>query len=108
MMRLPMKKLMQPRFVTTLPALIAISVLLRAAPLAAQHVDAPSGRQTTTEFHTPALTPGIYLINFLFLYIANPDVAANLPAYKAPIPQPVVDCLEQNPAGCPYAAFRHY
>ena len=36
------------------------------------------------------------------------DVAANLPAYKAPIPQPVVDCLEQNPEGCPYAAFRQY
>jgi hypothetical protein len=64
--------------------------------------------QTTTEVYAPSLTPAIYLINFLFLYVANPDIAASLPAYKAPVPQPVVDCLEQNPTGCPYAAFRHY
>jgi len=65
-------------------------------------------RRTSTRSYTPSLTPAIYLINFLFLYTANPEVAANLPAYKAPIPQPLVDCLEQSPSGCPYAAFRHY
>ena len=30
-----------------------------------------------------------------------------MPAYKAPIPKAVVACLEQNPNGCPYAAFAH-
>jgi hypothetical protein len=40
--------------------------------------------------------------------MANPDLAAYMPAYKAPIPQPVVDCLEQNPTGCPYADYRRY
>jgi hypothetical protein len=40
--------------------------------------------------------------------MANPDLAAYMPAYKAPIPQPVVDCLEQNPTGCPYADYRQY
>jgi hypothetical protein len=40
--------------------------------------------------------------------MANPDLAAYMPAYKAPIPQPVVDCLEQNPTGCPYADYHQY
>ena len=103
-----MNRLMQTRIVATLPVILAVSVFLRATPLAAQHLKASAVPQTTTEFYAPSLTPAIYLINFLFLYIANPDIAENLPAYKAPIPQPVVDCLEQNPTGCPYAAFRQY
>ncbi len=40
--------------------------------------------------------------------MANPDLAAYMPAYRAPIPQAVVDCLEQNPMGCPYADYRRY
>src|SRR5436305_35384 len=40
--------------------------------------------------------------------MANPDLAAYMPAYKAPIPQPLVDCLEQNPMGCPWADYRQY
>ena len=42
--------------------------------------------------------------------MANPDLAAYMPAYKAPIPQAVVDCLEQNPTGtgCPYADYSQY
>ena len=40
--------------------------------------------------------------------MANPDLAAYMPAYRAPIPQPVVDCLEQNPMGCPWADYRRY
>jgi hypothetical protein len=60
------------------------------------------------EVYAPSLTPAIYLVNFVFLYMANPDLAAYLPAYKAPIPQPVVDCLEQNPTGCPWADYRRY
>ena len=50
----------------------------------------------------------MYLVNFVLLYMANPDIAAYMPAYKAPIPQPVVDCLEQNPTGCPYADYHQY
>ena len=40
--------------------------------------------------------------------MANPDLAAYMPAYRAPIPQPLVDCLEQNPMGCPWAIYRRY
>jgi hypothetical protein len=101
-----MKGLMQTRTVATLPVILATAVFLCAAPLAAQHLEASPGHKTATEFYAPSLTPAIYLINFLFLYVANPDVAAYMPAYKAPIPQPVVDCLTQNSTGCPYAAVR--
>ena len=79
--------------------MLTLAAFLRAAPVPAQHLEA-SPSKAATEFYAPSVTPAIYLINFLFLYIANPDVAANLPAYKAPIPQPVVDCLNQNPTGC--------
>jgi len=103
-----MKESVQPRIVATLPVILAISIFLRATPLGAQHVEAPPGRQTAAEVYAPSVTPAIYLINFLFLYIASPDVAASMPAYRAPIPQPVIDCLEQNPTGCPYAAFKQY
>ncbi len=98
---------MQTRLCVRAPVILAIALVLRASPLAGEQVDAPPG-QGTVQFYTPSLTPAIYLINFLFLYIANPDIAAYLPAFKAPIPQAVIDCLEKNPAGCPYAPLKHY
>jgi len=103
-----MKNLVQTRTVAILTVTLAIAVCLLAGPLASQAGQASRSQEVANEVYTPALTPAIYLINFLFLYIANPEVAANLPAYKAPIPQAVVDCLEQNPTGCPYALYRHY
>jgi hypothetical protein len=39
--------------------------------------------------------------------MVNPRDAANMPAFKAPIPKPVVACLERNLGGCPYVAFEH-
>src|SRR5260221_9192045 len=103
-----MQTFMRTRAIATLAVILAIAVFPCAPRLAAQQLEASPSHATTNEFYAPSVTPAIYLINFLFLYIANPDVAANLPAYKAPIPQPVVDCLNQNPTGCPYAAFRQY
>ena len=87
---------------------LAIALFLWAGPLAAQPVEASRGHDVANEVYAPSLTAGIYLVNFVFLYMANPDLAAYLPAYKAPIPQPIVDCLEQNPTGCPYADYRRY
>jgi hypothetical protein len=40
--------------------------------------------------------------------MANPDIATYMPAYKAPIPQPVVECLAHNQMGCPYAQYHKY
>ena len=57
-----------------------------------------------------ALAPPINLINFLFLYVANPEIAAFMPAYRAALPQEVYDCLLQHPDGygCPYADMQKY
>ena len=40
-------------------------------------------------------SPAIYLVNFLILYMVNPREAANMPAFKAPIPKAVAICLEK-------------
>ena len=99
---------MQTRTLGTLCVTLGIAVFFSPSPLAAQQAQASRGHDVANEVYAPSLTAGIYLVNFVFLYIANPDLAAYLPAYKAPIPQPVVDCLEQNPTGCPYADYRRY
>src|SRR6185295_515314 len=41
----------------------------------------------------------------LLLYISNPNEAANMPAYRAPIPMALSDCLQSNPAGCSYSSY---
>jgi hypothetical protein len=103
-----MHKFMRTRTVVIPSVLLAIAVSLCAGPLASRPVQDSRSDETTHEVYAPSVTPAIYLVNFLLLYMANPDLAAYMPAYKAPIPQPVVDCLEQNPTGtgCPYADYR--
>jgi len=101
---------MQTRTLGILSVTLGIAVFVSPRPLAAQHAQASRNHEAANEVYAPSLTPAIYLVNFLLLYMANPDIAAYVPAYKAPIPQPVVDCLEQNPTGtgCPYADYRQY
>lgn len=90
--------------------ILAIAVSFCAGPLAAEHEQASRNREPVHEVYAPSVTPAIYLVNFILLYMANPGLAAYMPAYKAPIPQLVVDCLEQNPTGtgCPYADYQQY
>lgn len=64
-----------------------------------------SDTQPVSEAYTPAVTPAVYMVNFLFLYAANPELAAFMPAYRAPIPQALFNCLEKNPEGCPYDEY---
>src|SRR5882724_12100502 len=112
---------MQTRTVAILPIIFAAAIVLAAGPLAAQTSPTPTctpqlftipqasrGHEVANEVFAPSVTAAVYLVNFLLLYMANPDLAAYLPAYRAPIPQPVVDCLEQNPTGCPYANYHQY
>src|SRR6266496_5114729 len=107
-----MKGFMRTRTVGILPVTLAIAVFLSAGPLAAQTSPTPTctpqlftvphasrGHDVTNEVYTPSVTTAVYLVNFLLLYMANPDLTAYMPAYRAPIPQPLVDCLEQNPMG---------
>ena len=49
------------------------------------------------------LAPPVYFVNFLLLYFSNPEITANMPAYRAALPQEVYQCLVENPLGCPYA-----
>lgn len=54
------------------------------------------------------VTPAVYLINFLLMYISNPNEAANMPAYRSPIPLDLSDCLENYPLRpwlCPYSDY---
>ena len=101
------KTVTRNRAVAALPITLAIAVSLAAAPLHAQQSEVSEGQGSATEFYGPPISPAIYLVNFLILYMVNPREAADMPAYKAPIPKAVVACLEQNPNGCPYAAFAH-
>lgn len=98
---------MRSRAVAALPLIFAIAVCLRANPLAGQEPELAEDQGSATEFYGPPISPGVYLVNFLILYMVNPGDAAKMPAYKAPIPKAVATCLEQNPNGCPYAAFAH-
>jgi hypothetical protein len=103
-----MEKVMQTRTLVTLSVILAIAVFLRSGPLAAQELEVSRSHEAANEVYAPSVTTAVYLVNFMLLYIANPDLAAYMPAYKAPIPQPLVDCLEQNPTGCPWADYRQY
>ena len=96
-----MKNLMRIRTVAILTITVTIPVFLWVGPLAARPSEASPNDAAAHEVYAPSVTPAIYLVNFVILYMANPDRAAYMPAYKAPIPQPVVDCLEQNPMGLP-------
>jgi hypothetical protein len=75
-----------------------------AVPAAANF---PTPGRQTVPFGVP-LAPPIYFVNFLFLYFANPATAALMPAYRAPVPQQVYDCLLANPDGCPYEQMARF
>jgi hypothetical protein len=58
------------------------------------------------------LAPPIYLVNFLFMYLANPDeLGAYMPAYRAALPPEVYECLFNNvdePEKCSYATMQPF
>jgi hypothetical protein len=85
----------------------AAIVFLLTASLVAQQLEV-SPKAAKGDPYGVAVVPPIYLINFLFLYVANPELGANMPAYRAPIPQAVFDCLKKNPTGCPYVELERF
>lgn len=106
--------MLRVRFPTfALPGLLAVAVSAcseSADPPVSTGCGAQTSSATTgeTEAFGVPLTPAVYLINFLFLYTADPDVAANMPAYMAPLPEALATCLRQNPAGCPWEEYDQY
>ena len=97
-----------------LHALLAIGILEcsnSSTPPSPSHCGTETTGATSeggSEYFGVPLTPGVYLINFLFLYIANPEDAANMPAYMAPLPSEFVACLRETPAGCPWEDYKQY
>ncbi len=51
------------------------------------------------------VTPAVYLVNFMIMYMASPVEAAKMPAFRAPVPLSLADCLHHYPEGCPYSEF---
>ena len=45
------------------------------------------------------MVSSIWEINFALIYVLNPKLAANMPAYWSPIPGNVVAALEKSPTG---------
>jgi hypothetical protein len=41
----------------------------------------------------------------MIMYIASPDDAAKMPAFRAPVPLSLAECLHHYPEGCPYTEF---
>jgi hypothetical protein len=81
-------------------------VLLATSQAMAQ--GGPDQYQTPGPDYGVALTPAVYFVNFLFMYFSNPDNAANMPAYRAPIPSELASCLLLHPEGCRYADYQQY
>jgi hypothetical protein len=53
-----------------------------------------------------SMTPAIWLINFALIYMVNAAMAADMPAYWAPIPATVADAILASPTGqVPYSEF---
>lgn len=56
-----------------------------------------------------SMVPPLWEVNFCLIYMLNPKLAANMPAYWAPIPKPVVDALNASTNGqVPYSNYAAY
>ncbi len=53
-----------------------------------------------------SMAPSIWLVNFALLYTLNPALAAEMPAYWAPIPSSVANAILASPTGqVPYSQY---
>jgi hypothetical protein len=89
-------------------ARLCVMSLFGAMMLAAAPATAERGHDRPGPDYGVAVTPAVYFVNFLFMYFANPERAANMPAYRAPIPAQLAACLLANPEGCLYADYQQY
>jgi hypothetical protein len=79
------------------PALAFYGALSQGISGAAQLVPNVSGGART--WVGMSMAPTIWLVNFALIYTLNPDVAAFMPAYWAPIPAPVATAVRQSKSG---------
>jgi hypothetical protein len=56
-----------------------------------------------------SMAPALWLVNFTLIYTLNPRLAADMPAYWAPIPSAVAKAILHSPSGqVRYSKFRSY
>ncbi|MFD9548576.1 hypothetical protein ACFWBG_14405 [Nocardia salmonicida] len=56
-----------------------------------------------------SMAPPLWIVNFALIYILNPALAAEMPAYWAPIPGQVVDAINASPTGqVPFGDYAAY
>ncbi len=63
------------------------------------HELAPNSLDGTSTLVGISMPPPLWLINFLLVYAANPEIAANFPAHWTPIPEPVAEALVSSETG---------
>ena len=85
--------------VLTVIAILFASSSTTGAGEAAQRSEPPIGR------YGVGVTPAVYLVNFMVMYMSSPDDAAKMPAYRAPVPSSLSECLHHNATWCPYSEF---
>jgi len=90
-----------PRFLNVL--IIVATVITSSSTFAAKEIDLdPQG------YYGVGTTPAVYLVNFFIMYISSPNDAANMPAYRAPIPADLSGCLNtypNSPELCHYSDY---
>jgi len=91
----------RPKFL----GVLAVIVTLFASSSTTGAVDVAQSSVTPIAPYGVGVTPAVYLVNFMIMYIASPDDAAKMPAFRAPVPQSLSDCLAVHPTGCPYSEF---
>ncbi len=56
-----------------------------------------------------SMAPPLWIVNFALIYILNPALAAEMPAYWAPIPVQVVEAINASPTGqVPFGDYAAY
>jgi len=96
-------------FAVATTGLLFIASFFAVSRVFGPKAEAASGTQNAyvEPFGIP-VSPGVYLANFMLLYFVNPGDAANMPLYRAVIPQEVYECLVENPEGCRYVEMKQY
>lgn len=104
-----MNKLYRTFCVFIMTTFIAYSSLVGANPGDASKNDKVAAANTLhSGNYGVGVTPAIYLVNFMLMYMASPSAAASMPAYRTPIPLELSDCLDENPGGCSYFEYAKY
>src|SRR5262245_21212521 len=98
-----------PRFLFGAFVVIATLIAFSNATVAGERqVSEAASKSRGVQPYGVGLSPAVYFVNFLLLYIANPTEAAKMPAYRAAIPLELYECLQKNPQGCSYDEFARF